>query len=150
MKCQSMARCSSQAFGPLTRMASESKSCSTVSAPTMSGEPSVELGGGLTPWRSSCAPVQVEVAPGAVLGAVAEPCRRRRRAAPWPPAWSGVGEHGVVEQLGGEAQVAVVDVALRLGDDGVDAADALDVAASPRSTGGCCHRWAGLPSNQPR
>jgi hypothetical protein len=74
---------------------------------------------------------QVEVAPGAVLGAVAEPFEGLgQELGGW--LMLGVGEHGVVQELGGEAEIPVVQVAPGLGDHGVGAADAVDVPSCRR------------------
>ena len=57
VKSQSIVRVCDHAFGPLTRIAIESKSCSTVRAPIMSGDSRLS-DGGTAPCRSSSAPIR--------------------------------------------------------------------------------------------
>ena len=93
--------------GPSMRMAMLSKTCGTVSAPMRSADAAV-VGVPNWPWRSSCAPDEERVAPGAVLGAEAELLERVGLERCGPSALVLVGEQDVVEHLDGPAVVAVV------------------------------------------
>ena len=103
VKSQSIARCSSHAFGPLTRIAIESKSCSMVRA-----SPSERWPRRAPPRRHRAAALR---RPGG-RSCARWRSRRRSRAsrrssrAAHVRRCSLVGEDGVVEQLRGEAEVA--------------------------------------------
>ena len=106
-----MRRCSLHALGPLIRMATESNSWVTVSAGAIPA--ALDLGV-LDRVEQLGGTHQEAVAPGGALGAVAQLGQRRRQHLARRLA-VGSGEDGVAGQLGGEAQVALIEEADRLG-----------------------------------
>jgi hypothetical protein len=119
-------RCSCQARGPSTRMATEERICSTVRAPSRSGE-SGETGCRTVAVAQLVGAAQERVAPGAVLGSEAELLEHVGLQGPGGHVVL-VGEDDVVEHLGGPAQVAVLERPSGLVDRSVGAAHGLHVA----------------------
>ena len=114
-------RSRSHAFGPSTEIASESNSCSGRELGEDRGRRRRRRGAEVAVAQFGGAGEE-EVAPGAVLGAVAELFERVgvQRAGRGVRL---VGEHGVVQQRRGPAVVALVERRLGELDDAVDAAD---------------------------
>ena len=127
---------SSHALGPLTRMATESNSWSTASAPTMSARTGRVERGRLHAVAQLVGALEVEVAPRAVLRPEARGCRTPRPAAVGPRCSSSSAKTTWFSSSAAKREVAGVDVLLGLGHHDLGAAEGLDVAGGrPRPAG---------------